>query len=198
MGTTSDALASLGPIFRWSQAQEAGLSDPLLHRLLASNTLDRLSHGLYARTDELSDLGDLDLLHIASASSHATICLTSALARHDLTDEIPARIDIAIPRGETQPRLDTPTRWHRFAPDTFDIGRETLALAGGLEIGLYDPKRSIIDAYRMRHAIGPELGRGALKRWLNRRGSQPGSLIGMARDFPMAASQLRQDLEVLL
>lgn len=198
MGATTDALAALGPIFRWSQAQDAGLSDPLIHRLLGDNTLDRLSHGLYAQTDELSDLGDLDLLHIASASSNATICLTSALARHDLTDEIPARIDIAIPRGDTQPRLETPTRWHRFARETFDIGRGTLPLAGGLEIGLYDPKRSIIDAYRMRHTTGGDLGRDALKRWLDQRGSQPGSLIAMARDFPMAANRLRQDLEVLL
>ncbi len=61
----------------------------------------------------------------------ATLCLTSALARHGLTDEIPAGIDIALPRGQWRPTTRAPTIWHSFNPATFDLGREPLDLTTG-------------------------------------------------------------------
>lgn len=67
-----------------------------------------------------------------------------------------------------------------------------------LQLGIYNAQRSIIDAYRIRHQEVPELGREALRRWLARRGTQPGELLRMARHFPKATRQLRNDLELLL
>lgn len=40
---------------------------------------------------------------------------------------------------------------------TFDLGRDPLPLSTQLSIGIYDPPRSIIDAYRLRHREGPDL-----------------------------------------
>jgi len=77
--------------------------------------------------------------------------MTTALARHGLTDEIPARIDIALPRGHWQPKTSAPATWHSFHPATFNLGRDQLPLTTELPIGLYNPPRSIIDAYRLRH-----------------------------------------------
>lgn len=190
-----DPLTSLGPIFRWSEAQHAGLSDPVLYRLLKEGAIERIGHGLYLQAG--ADSLDLDLAEIAAASPLATLCLTSALARHDLTDHIPARIDAALPRSKRLPAVSAPVKWHRFSDATFHIGRENLDL-GGIAIGLYTAERSIIDAYRLRHQEGAELGREALKRWLKLRGSQPSSLLAMAKSFPKAAPQLRADLELLL
>jgi hypothetical protein len=42
-------------------------------------------------------------------------------------------------------------RWHLFATETFDLGREVIELDGGFTIGRYSPERSIVDAYRLRH-----------------------------------------------
>lgn len=193
---SADRLAGLGAVFRWSQARDAGLSDPVLYRLLAQGRLERISHGLYRRTDV--EVGDFDLVVIAVSARLATLCLTSALVRHDLTDEIPARIDVALPRGVRQPAVSAPVRWHQFNAATFDIGREELEVADGLTLGLYGPERSIVDAYRLRHLHGDEVGREALKRWLRQRGTQPSTLLEIATPFPKAHTRIRDDLRVLL
>lgn len=192
----ADVLTALPPVFRWSDAREVGMSDPALYGLVADGRLERLSHGLYRRTD--ADVFDLDLVVVAAAQPRATICLTSALARHDLTDQIPARIDVALPRGTRRPMLDSPVQWHHFAVDTFEFGRTVLDLDAGFTIGLYSAERSIVDAYRLRHLEGDELGRDALKAWLRRRGSQPSKLLEVAGSFPKALGRLREDLRVLL
>ncbi|MEX2549572.1 MAG: hypothetical protein WD638_05050, partial [Nitriliruptoraceae bacterium] len=120
------------------------------------------------------------------------------LARHDLTDEIPTRIDVALPRGTRLPKVSAPVCWHRFAPATFDLGRDVIELHAGYSIGVYSPERSIVDAYRLRHLEGDELGREALKAWLRQRGSQPSRLLQVAAPFPKALGRLREDMRVLL
>ena len=127
----------------------------------------------------------------------ATLCLRTALARHDLIDNIPAELDIALPRGTRPADTIAPVAWHQFDPDTFDIGRETLTLDDATAIGLYSPERSIIDAYRLRKTEGPKLGNEALRRWL-RRGGQPSTLLRMSTHFSKGAPALRHALEVLL
>jgi hypothetical protein len=191
--TTEELLASLPDTFRYSEALEH-VSERQLRRLIAGGSIIPLSRGLYRKSDWL---GDEDLIEIAAKAPHATICLRSALARHELIDDIPGEIDIAIPRGSWTPETRAPVRWRHFDPDTFEIGRDQLALGGGRTIGLYSAERSIIDAFRMRHLDGSDLANEALKRWL-RRGGQPSELLGMARSFPRALTALRETLEILL
>jgi hypothetical protein len=59
--------------------------------------------------------------------------LTTASARHELTDVIQARIDIAIPRGSRAPALRSPVDIHFFAAETFDLGREKIDAGHGAE-----------------------------------------------------------------
>jgi hypothetical protein len=193
---TEELLDRLGPVFRWSDAHTAGLSDPLLYGLVDEARIERVSHGLYRLAE--AEIAELDLVVIAAANDQATLCLTTALARHDLTDQIPSRIDVALPRGSRQPRISAPVRWHQFATVTYDLGRDVLALDGGFAIGLYSAERSIVDAYRLRHLEGDEVGREALKAWLRRPGSQPSRLLEIAASFPKARGRLREDLRVLL
>lgn len=114
-----------------------------------------------------------------------------------MIDDIPAEIDIAIPRGAWTPETTTPVRWRHFDPDTFEVGRGQLDIEGGRSISLYSAERSIIDAFRMRHIEGADLANEALKRWLRRRG-QPSELLHMARSFPRAQTALRETLKILL
>src|SRR5665647_3327129 len=151
-----------------------------------------------AATDCCDAPADTDLIAIAVKAPRATLCLETALARHGLSDAIPAAPDVALPRGTRIPATDALARWHHFAPATFDIGRELLALDGAISIGLYDAPRSIIDAFRMRATEGHELGYEALRRWLRASGSQPGQLIRLAGQFPKAETPLRMALAALL
>ena len=191
--TTDELLDGLPETFRYSEALHR-LSSRQLRRLIDDGNITALSRGLYRKSDWL---GDEDLIGVAAKAPHATLCLRSALVHHELIDDIPAEIDIAIPRGSWTPAVAAPVRWRHFAPETFDIGRGELAIEGGRSIGHYSAERSICDAFRMRHLEGADLGNEALKRWL-RRGGQPSELLGMAQSFPRAAAAMRRTLEILL
>lgn len=192
-----NVLSALPPVFSYTEGRAAGLSNRQLYVLRDAGAIEQLGRGLYRRTTSAGDT-DPDLIEIAHRAPRATLCLTTALARHDLSDAIPARIDVALPRGQRHPRTQAPVSWHTFAPDTFDLGRDELKLNGETTIGLYSPERCIIDAFRLRHLEGPETAIEALRRWLRRRGSQPATLLIMARAFPKAEPALRAALEILL
>lgn len=148
--------------------------------------IEPIGRGLYRRVDVDADTtaADVDLLEIVRRARRATLCLTTALARHGLSDEIPASIDVAVPRGQHRPAVTAPVTWHVFDPETFEVGRTELPVDEQTVIGLYAPERSIVDAIRLRHREGNELGYVALGRWLARPGSSPSELLAVGRRFP--------------
>lgn len=166
-----------------------------LQRMLATGLVERIGHGLYRRTD--GEPVDYDLVEIAAKARQATLCLLSALARHELTDVIPTVHDIALPRGAWQPVVSAPVQWHKFDAPTFGIGRGKIRLDKTHTLGLYDAPRSIVDAFRLRHDVGPEIANEALRRWL-RRGGKPAELMRTTKDFPAARSAVLHSLQVLL
>lgn len=189
-------LDRLPEAFSHAQARDAGISDWALGRLRAEGLLEQPGRGWYLKVSAQSP--DPDLLAIAARVPAATLCLRSALARHGLIDDIPARIDVALPAGTRPPSLAIPIAWHRFAVDTFDLGRELLDVGGGRCIGWYGTERCIVDAFRLRRLEGAELGHEALRRWLSRPGAQPAQLLALAGHFPRTERPLRAALEVLL
>ena len=195
MGTT--ALPSeLPELFSYTDARRHGLSDRQLRNLNDQGAIEKIGRGLFSATTLDADP---DLIDVAFRSDQATMCLTSALARHGLTDEIPATIDLALPRGTRAPATSAPITWHKFDPKTFDLGREDLDVGAGYRIGLYSAERSICDAFRIRHLEGTDQAVEALKRWLRRPGSQPSQLLELATAIgPKAAQPIRAALQILL
>ncbi|WP_239656784.1 type IV toxin-antitoxin system AbiEi family antitoxin domain-containing protein [Mycobacterium riyadhense] len=189
----ADVLAVLPNTFRFTEALDR-ISERQLRHLIAEGRIIAVARGLYRKADWH---GEEDLVEIASKSTRATIALRSALARHDLIDEIPAAIDIAIPRGSWMPQTTVAVHWHHFDTATFEIGRQLLDIAADRSIGIYSAERSIIDVFRVRHREGADLANEALKRWL-RRGGQPSRLLQLARAFPRTVGPLRRSLEILL
>ena len=191
-------IATLPDLLSYDDLAPRGLSRHGLDRLLASGEFERIAPGLFLRSG-LADDTTAAWIAIATKSPGATLCLLTALSLHELTDEIPARSDIAIPRG-TQPVTvhHAPIAWHRFEADTFGIGRTEHALPDGSAIGLYSAERTLIDLFRLRHAWGSDLALGALKQWLRQRGNSPSSLLTMAEEFPKARPAIQHALEVLL
>jgi predicted transcriptional regulator of viral defense system len=191
--------------FSTAAAVDAGLTRSLLDRLVRDGELERLGRGVFLRSIN-ADGVDTDLVEIAVRAPSATICLTSALARHGLTDEIPAAVDIALPREHWQPTVAARVAWHRFAEDTFTIGRQELQLTQPPEtaevvpvpIGLYSAERSIIDAFRTRGTTGFDLATEALRRWLRDPTHQPAQLLALCEHWPRTLTALRNALEILL
>ncbi|WP_256838110.1 type IV toxin-antitoxin system AbiEi family antitoxin domain-containing protein [Ornithinimicrobium faecis] len=184
-------MATLTP----ATAKKRGMSRAALYRATRNGKLERIARGIYLPADATA--ADWDWIEAATRRPESTICLTSALALHDLTDEIPATLDIAIHRGARIPAGSSAITWHHFDKATFDLGREQIAIPGTDQtIGLYSAERSIADAFRLRSAMGYELPRDALKEWL-RRGGKPGRLVDLTTRLPRAKTPLLTALDAL-
>ncbi len=181
--------------FTLSDARSVGISDRQIYSWRDNGDIEMLGRGIYLHPG--LDV-DHDLLEVAIRTPDATLCLTSALARHGLIDDIPAVIDLALPRDQRQPRTNTPIRWHRFDTTTFSIDRTELDVGAERQIGLYGPRRCIVDAFRLRHLYGTEQAVLALRKWLAICGTQPSDLLQIASAFPTAERSIRSALEILL
>lgn len=168
-----------------------------LHRAAKTGRLDRIARGLYLPSNASS--ADWEWLEAAARRPDATVCLTSALAYHDLTDTVPDALDVALPRGARRPATNAAIRWHLFDAATFDLGRQQIPVPGtgtALTIGIYSPQRCIVDAFRLRGSLGYELGRDALREWLRRDG-KPADLMALAGRLPRAKRPLLDALQIL-
>lgn len=177
------------------EAAKLGLSRTGFYRAAHSGRFEKIGRGLYRRED--AAVTDLDWIEAAARRNDATICLTSALAYYDLIDTIPDALDIAIPRGSRIPAGSHAISWHLFDKATFALGRTEIAIPGSeMQIGIYTPERCLVDAYRLRGDTGYELGRDALRAWLER-GGEPAPLLSLAETIPRAKAPLLTALEVL-
>lgn len=182
-------------LLRPSQAHRHGLSRTTLHRRAESGEYERIARGIYLPAD--APPADHDLIEAAIRRPDAIICLTTALAHHELIDDIPDALDLAIPRPARRPATSAAIRWHLFDPDTFTLGRQDYPIPGtDLTIGIYSPERCIIDAFRLRGTLGYEVGPAALKQWL-RRGGKPADLLHLADQIARSRGPLRTALEYL-
>lgn len=182
--------------FTYATARAAGLVDRQLVSLVSEGQVERLGHGVYRKTD--APPADHDLIEVALGAHDATLCLVTALSQHDLSDAIPSTIDVALPRSRRPPRVGGPVAWHRVHDDTFALGRDTLDVDDGVQIGLHSPERCIVDAFRLRHLVGDDVALQSLMRWLRRPDAVPAQLLRLARSFPKADPSLLHALQVLL
>jgi predicted transcriptional regulator of viral defense system len=157
----------------------------------------QLSRGIYRKADA-AETAHLDVLAAARRAPRAVVCLVSALALHELTDEIPPAVQLAVPRGVNPPRITyPPTEVHRFDPGTFDIGKQPFEAAPGEMVNVYSPERAVADAMRLRHLVGEGVALSALRAYLATKRGQPGDLMDTARRLGRA-SALAQAMRVIL
>lgn len=186
----------LSVLFTHRAAIEAGISKRRLYALRDAGLVESVARGIFRRTDS-DELFDLDLAEAVLRMPDATLCLTSALVRHDLTDQNPIAIDLAIPAGSHRPIFGIPIKLHLFDRKTFDIGRSLLPIGAGLSVGIYSAERCIVDAFRLSWAEGDDLAYIALRRWLGHRESKPEALYAMAGNFPSSLSKIPRAVQTL-
>jgi predicted transcriptional regulator of viral defense system len=164
--TASDRLRRLGPVFRSKDAIAAGVSWRDLYGLRDAGELVELSRGLYQLADS-AGTDNIDFVTVCARAPHGMICLNSALAHWDLTDEIPIEVHLAVPEGSHRPVIDhPPTKVHVFRAATFVLGRAEVRQLHGERFWISDRERTVVDAFRMRHLIGEDTANTALRRYL--------------------------------
>jgi predicted transcriptional regulator of viral defense system len=183
--------------FRVSDAVEAGVSRSTLHRMRERGELAAAGRGVLQLPD--AGMGMLSSLAVVAARApEGTICLNSALAYWDLTDETPAQVHLAVPRGAHRPVIEQPpTRVHVFNAANFNLERQQVRTDADEPFWIYSAERSIIDAVRMSRWVGRDVALHALGQHLNRPNANPAHLAELARQLGGSA-RLRPALEALL
>ena len=192
----SSTVEKLPASFTTAQVLEHGVSCSTLYRLRDRGEVVELSRGVWRRADAPPTAHE-SLLAVALRAPHGTICLLSALALHELTDEIPSRVHLAVPRGQHRPRITyPPVEVYVFDPATFELGREWVEVAPDERLPVYGEVRSTVDALRMRNQLGTDIAYGAARRLLSRRRAAAGELLSLSRRL-RCAGPVGDALEVL-
>lgn len=192
-----EQLRGLSPVFRARDAIAAGLSWRDLYELRDAGVVVSLSRGVYQLVEAAgSDV--IDFVAVSRRAPHGTVCLNSALAYWDLSDENPAVVHLAVPKGATRPKIDhPPTVVHVFETSTFELGRQRVDGADGTGFWITDPERTVVDVHRLRRRLGPDLAAAAMRRYTTRPGRDLVGLMDYAKQL-RADRALRSDLQVLL
>lgn len=150
---------------RTKQVLDEGIHRRTLYYMRDNGDLIQLERGVYQLADN-DIIGNPDLVIIAKKIPKGRICLTSALFFHNLTDEIPHEIHIALPTSSWEPVMNyPPINVYRFSEETYNSGIETHILDGA-KVKVYTPAKTVADCFKFRNQIGLSVAVEALKRTL--------------------------------
>lgn len=169
-----------GGILRFVEARECGISPATLYRLRDQGVVQPMTRGLY-RLAESPPLAHPDLIAVARKIPQAVICLISALAFYELTDEVPHVVEYALPRGSEPPRLKwPPTHLYWFTGPAYSEGIETHEVDGS-SVRIYGAEKTIADCFKYRNKIGMDVVLEAVRRYRASRRFRADELMRYAR-----------------
>lgn len=155
-------LARTQGVLRARDLDPLGIPRTVLTRLVERGALVRVGRGLYMRMDaEISP--HHSLVQVAARVPGCVVNLLSALAFHELTDELPAAVWIAILRGHRAPRLDTLSLEVVSTAQRFLELGVTRHRIEGADVAITDPARTVADCFRYRSRIGVDVAIAALR-----------------------------------
>jgi hypothetical protein len=176
-------LASLSATFTTATALARGVHPRQLYRWRDDGDIVELSRGVFRQADA-APASYPDLLAVAQRSPIAIVCCRTAAAVHELSDEIPPSVQIAVPTRHRPPRITyPPTEVFRFDAANFELGLSRVEAAPGEWVRIYDPARTVIDLMRLRARFGEPLAHAALQRYLRRRNARPAQLLSFAEQL---------------
>ena len=174
---------------RLSEFRDLGITAATLSRMVAKGSVLRLGRGLYQLVDAELDVNHT-LAEAAKLVPKGVVCLASALAYHDLTDTIPARVWLAIGSKDRQPSISSiPLQFVRFGNKVLQTGIQE-HLIEGVPVRVYSPAKTIVDLFRYRqsegrryqNSPGPNLAIEGLREALKKRKAAPAEISAFAQE----------------
>lgn len=146
------ALLALAPLlkqtyFTSKEARDIGVHPAVLSHYVKTGRLKRIRRGVYQRVgyQNPSAFRWEDLIEAVYSVKGGVVCLISALAIYDLTEEIPRQHWIAIRHG-TSVKTTRGQKVVRYRD--MQLGRTEVELEG-TKIPIFNRERTIIDAFRL-------------------------------------------------
>lgn len=175
--------------------EDVGVSATAISRSVRSGEVLRLGRGLYGLPDSAPNTHET-LIEVAKRAPKAVICLTSALAFHGLTDQLPRRVWIAIGARDWEPKITYPKiRAVRFREPYFSGGIENHQV-GGTTLRMYTIAKTLADAFRNPRLVDRSVAIEALKAAVEQRKATPSAIAEAARTSG-AWNQMRPYLEAV-
>ena len=151
------------PYFTAAEARGFGVSSSRLAYYVNKGEIERISRGVYRGNASLRQEVPFeweDLISTLHSIPKGRICLISALALYDLTDEIPRQFWIAIPNQQFAPKRPK-TKIIRMR----DVKTgSTCIQVNGIGIRTFSKERTIVDSFRY---LPTEVAIKALKKYLS-------------------------------
>ena len=173
-------LKKRGGVASYAEIIGAGFNKVHIKISLNSGQIQKVDRGLYKLSDGVS-LSNPDLVVVSIKVPKGTVCLLSALAFYEATNEVPKYVDIAISRGGHANKIKyPPVKFYRFAPNVWKAGIEKHKIEGH-EIKVYSLAKTIADCFKFRNKIGADVAREALKIAVQEKRERPADIMKYAK-----------------
>ena len=155
-------MSGLNRPFTTGEARERGVSRAVLSRAVKEGRLVRRCRGVYEFPDAPIEHFNIEFENLVRRGIPFVATLISALRLHDLTDQLPHQLWIAIPpKAETPNPGGPPVQCVRVKEPAYSYGVETMD-GGGFDIPVYSAAKTVADCFKFRNKIGLDVAVEAL------------------------------------
>jgi predicted transcriptional regulator of viral defense system len=157
------------PSFTAAEARAHGVSPSLLAYYVKKGEIQKLSRGVYCGNESTRKEVPLeweDLIATARSIPNGRVCLISALALYELTEEIPRQFWIAIPNEQCAPKRPKAKIIRMRDVKT----GSTRMKIGSVSVPIFDKERTLVDSFRF---LASEIAIKALKEHLSGNHGKP-------------------------
>lgn len=146
--------------------KKAGIHTRRVKECLEKELIIKIKPGLYKlryfHRDEYESFVD-----IHTANEKAVICLTSALAYHELTTFNPSKITVAVPNNTDKFVLEyPPIEIYFYRKNIYEAGIEIVNRPYG-KFKIYNKPKTVCDMFHYRNKVGEDLAFEGLRNYLN-------------------------------
>jgi predicted transcriptional regulator of viral defense system len=164
---------------RLSEFQRLGITAAAIARLERDGVIVRLARGLYQLPDAVIETQHT-LAEAAKLVPKGIICLTSALAYHELTDQIPPYVWMAIGPKDWRPRAKyPPLRFARFPQTQLHRGVEEHRVEK-VPVRVFNIAKTVSDLFRYRQTVGINVALEGLREALRQQKVTPAEIAKYA------------------
>ena len=182
-------------VLRLRDFQRSGVAKAAILRLTNAGELERVGRGLYALPGR--EVGESEsLVQVAKRVPEGVACLLTALSFHNLTDQNPSKVWLAIDRKARQPQLDWPPLevvWWSGKLLAFGVTERTI---DGVHVKVTAPAKTVADCLKYRNKIGVDVAIQAIREY--RRGRRSIDDLFEAARVCRVERTLRTYLEAML
>ena len=157
---TLSLLKSRG-ILRSRDLSEMGISREMLRYLYKRGLVERIGRGLYRLVGQMEE--HRTLIEASNLVPKGVVCLLSALRFHEIGTQEPYDVWMALPNSAWRPRIKAlRLRFVYPSGKAFSDGIEVRDFPGG-RIRVYNPAKTVADAFKFRNKIGLDVAIEALR-----------------------------------